>query len=47
MKKFLLRAVLLLAIIFTMNSCSSDASEASVVEAKSQEVLNTLIEQMN
>jgi uncharacterized protein YkwD len=40
MKKFLLRAVLLLAIIFTMNSCSSDASEASVVEAKSQEVLN-------
>jgi uncharacterized protein YkwD len=40
MKTYLLRPLLLLAIIFTMNSCSSDSSEASVVEAKSQEVLN-------
>ncbi|MGO4819728.1 CAP domain-containing protein [Flavobacterium sp. W22_SRS_FP1] len=40
MKKFILRAVFLSAIIFTMNSCSSDSSEASAVEAKSQEVLN-------
>jgi uncharacterized protein YkwD len=40
MKTYLLRLVLLIAVIFTMNSCSSDSSEASVVEAKSQEVLN-------
>jgi uncharacterized protein YkwD len=40
MKRFLLRAVMLTAVIFTMNSCSSDASEESSVEAKSQVVLN-------
>jgi uncharacterized protein YkwD len=40
MKTYLLRSVLLLSIILTLNSCSSDASDASVVEAKSQEVLN-------
>jgi uncharacterized protein YkwD len=40
MKTNLLRAVMLAAIIFTLNSCSSDASEASVVEAKSQVVVN-------
>ncbi|MFQ3173446.1 MAG: hypothetical protein ACI8W0_000536 [Flavobacterium sp.] len=40
MKRYLLRAVMLTAVIFTMNSCSSDASEESSVEAKSQVVLN-------
>ena len=40
MKTNLLRAVMLAAVIFTLNSCSSDASEASVVEAKSQVVVN-------
>ncbi|EIA08828.1 CAP domain-containing protein [Flavobacterium frigoris] len=41
MKRYLLRAVLLSAVIFTMNSCSSDATEAaSPVEAKSQAVVN-------
>jgi uncharacterized protein YkwD len=40
MKTNLLRAVLLAAVIFTLNSCSSDASEASAVEAKSQVVVN-------
>jgi uncharacterized protein YkwD len=40
MKTYLLRSILLLSIIFSMNSCSSDTSEASVAEAKSQEVLN-------
>ena len=40
MKTNLLRAVLLIAVIFTLNSCSSDASEASTVEAKSQVVVN-------
>ncbi|SER20974.1 CAP domain-containing protein [Flavobacterium frigoris] len=34
MKTKLLYSVLLLAVIFTLNSCSSDASEASTVEAK-------------
>jgi uncharacterized protein YkwD len=40
MKTNLLRAVLLAAVIFTLNSCSSDASEVSTVEAKSQVVVN-------
>jgi uncharacterized protein YkwD len=40
MKRYLLSAVMLTAVIFTMNSCSSDASEESSVEAKSQVVLN-------
>jgi uncharacterized protein YkwD len=40
MKTNLLRAVLLAAVIFTLNSCSSDASEASSVEAKSLVVAN-------
>lgn len=40
MKTNLFRVLLLLAVIFTMNSCSSDASEASAVEAKSEAVLN-------
>ncbi|PKH68385.1 CAP domain-containing protein [Flavobacterium sp. ALD4] len=40
MKTNLLRAVMLAAVIFTLNSCSSDASEASVVEAKAQVVVN-------
>lgn len=40
MKTYLLRAVLLSAVIFTMNSCSSDASEASMVGAYSQVVQN-------
>lgn len=40
MKTILLRAVLLSAFIFTMNSCSSDASEASMVGTNSQVVLN-------
>jgi uncharacterized protein YkwD len=40
MKTNLLRAVLLAAVIFTLNSCSSDASEASSVEANSQVVVN-------
>src|SRR3970040_363019 len=40
MKTFLLRAVLLLAVIFTMNSCSSDSSEASSAEAKLEVVVN-------
>jgi uncharacterized protein YkwD len=38
MKTSLLRAILLLTVVFTMNSCSSDASEAAPVEAKSQAV---------
>ena len=40
MKRNLLKAILLTAVIFTLNSCSSDASEASTVEAKSQAVVN-------
>jgi len=40
MKRYLLRTVLLSAVIFTMISCSSDASESSTVEAKSQAVVN-------
>ncbi|SDX90674.1 CAP domain-containing protein [Flavobacterium degerlachei] len=41
MKISLLRSVLLLAVIFSMNSCSSDSSEASSpVEAKSQAVVS-------
>jgi uncharacterized protein YkwD len=40
MKRHLLRAAILTAVIFTMNSCSSDASQSSAVEAKSQAVIN-------
>ncbi len=40
MKTSLLRAILLFAVIFTMNSCSSDTSESTPVEAKSQAVVN-------
>ena len=40
MKRNILKAILLTAVIFTLNSCSSDASEASTVEAKSQVVVN-------
>jgi uncharacterized protein YkwD len=40
MKTTLLRAILLAAVIFTLNSCSSDAFESSTVEAKSQVVVN-------
>jgi hypothetical protein len=43
MKRNLLRAILLTAVIFTLNSCSSDASEASTVEAKSQVVVTIRI----
>jgi hypothetical protein len=39
MKTNLLKAILLTAVIFTLNSCSSDAS-ASTVETKSQVVVN-------
>jgi hypothetical protein len=39
MKKNLLRLVLT-TVIFTLNSCSSDASEASTVEAYSKVVVN-------
>jgi hypothetical protein len=37
-EKKLLKSNTLTAVIFTLNSCSSDASEASTVEAKSQVV---------
>ncbi len=40
MKTNLLRTLLLIAVLFTLNSCSSDASEAVTVEAKSQVVVN-------
>ncbi|WP_367770082.1 CAP domain-containing protein [Flavobacterium sp. WC2421] len=40
MKRNLLSLLLLLAVIFTMNSCSSNASEATPVEAKSEVVVN-------
>jgi uncharacterized protein YkwD len=40
MKRNLLSLLLLLAVIFTMNSCSSNASEATPVEAKSEIVVN-------
>jgi uncharacterized protein YkwD len=40
MKTNLLRAALLIAVVFTLNSCSSDASETVTVEAKSQVVVN-------
>jgi uncharacterized protein YkwD len=40
MRTFILRAALLSAVLFTIISCSSDASESSMVEARSQEVLN-------
>jgi hypothetical protein len=40
MKTNLLRLVLLTTVIFTLNSCSSDASEASTVEAYSKVVVN-------
>lgn len=40
MKTILLRAVLLAAVMFTLNSCSSDDSEASMVAANSQAVLD-------
>jgi uncharacterized protein YkwD len=36
MKTILLRASVLLLVVFTMNSCSSDASENSSITAKSQ-----------
>jgi hypothetical protein len=36
----LLRLVLLTTVIFTLNSCSSDASEASTVEIYSKVVVN-------
>jgi uncharacterized protein YkwD len=35
-KKNLLRSVLLIVLVFTFNSCSSDASEVATVAAKSQ-----------
>lgn len=40
MRTYILRAVLLSAVLFTIISCSPDASESSMVEARSQEVLN-------
>ncbi|MFV5700636.1 CAP domain-containing protein [Flavobacterium sp. XS2P12] len=40
MKIKLLRALLLVAVICTMNSCSSDASDAPVVDTTSQKVVN-------
>ena len=40
MKTNLLKAILLTAVIFTLNSCSSDAPEASPVEVKSEVVVN-------
>ena len=40
MKRNLLSILLLLSVIFTMNSCSSNVSEATPVEAKSQIVSN-------
>ena len=40
MKKKLLRALLFATVIFTMNSCSSDGSETTAVEVKSQAVVD-------
>ncbi|MFV5686677.1 CAP domain-containing protein [Flavobacterium sp. GB2R13] len=40
MKLKLLRALLLVAVICAMNSCSSDASEATTVDTTSQKVVN-------
>jgi uncharacterized protein YkwD len=40
MKKILLPAVLLIAVIFTLNSCSSDSSEVTPVESQTQVVVN-------
>jgi uncharacterized protein YkwD len=40
MKTNLLRVLLLMVMVCTLNSCSSDASEDSTVEAKSQAVVN-------
>jgi uncharacterized protein YkwD len=40
MKTYLLRGALILAVVFTMSSCSSDSSEASTVAANSKVVLN-------
>jgi uncharacterized protein YkwD len=40
MKAKLLRVLLLLAIIFTLNSCSSDSSEAAPSESSNQKVMN-------
>lgn len=40
MKRNLLSVLLILSVIFTMNSCSSNASEGTPVEAKSQIVSN-------
>jgi uncharacterized protein YkwD len=40
MKTILSRVLLLIAVIVTMNSCSSDASEGSTVQAKPEAVLN-------
>ncbi|MFV8344381.1 CAP domain-containing protein [Flavobacterium sp. XS2P39] len=40
MKIKLLRALLLVTVICTMNSCSSEASEAPAVDATSQKVVN-------
>lgn len=40
MKTTLLRVVLLLTAIYTMNSCSSDESEDTVADASSQKVVN-------
>ena len=40
MKIKLLRALLLVAVICTMNSCSSDASDSTSVDTTSQKVVN-------
>ncbi|MEZ7499501.1 CAP domain-containing protein [Flavobacterium sp. Arc3] len=40
MKRNLLRTILLTAVIFTLNSCSSDSSESATVEAKSEVVVS-------
>ncbi|MFT5964582.1 MAG: hypothetical protein ACI9L6_001326 [Flavobacterium sp.] len=38
---YLLRSVLVLSIIFTLNYCSADTSKALIAEAKFQEVLSS------
>lgn len=40
MKAKLLRVLLLVALIFTMNSCSSDSSETTTSETSNQKVMN-------
>jgi len=40
MKRYLLKALLLSAVIFTLNSCSSDSSETISVETKTEAVVN-------